>query len=135
VKSQPQASPSNALKPHLAGRRQRRASARDNFIVPEESWNLEQLWVYAYQPDLAGSSLPIASATARIWYGNPAAGGQVVWGDSTTNRLVNATATNIATQKLFLSISHMRLKCSRSIILSATITKMAAITGIGKYLK
>ncbi len=67
----------------------------DNFIVPEgQSWNLEQLWVYAYQPDLAGSSLPIASATARIWYGNPAAGGQVVWGDSTTNRLVNATATN-----------------------------------------
>ncbi len=68
----------------------------DNFTVPAgESWSLGQTHLYIYDPDATGVGSPVVGATLRIWYGEPGAGGQIVWGDAVTDRLTSATATNI----------------------------------------
>jgi hypothetical protein len=68
----------------------------DNFVVPPgQSWTLDQAWVYVYAPDHAGTGSPVTSGTLRIWYGAPGAGGQVVWGDTLTNRYASAQALDV----------------------------------------
>jgi hypothetical protein len=49
------------------------------------SWNIDSLQFYAYQ---TGATTPtITGVYVQIWNGSPMAGGTVVWGDLTTNRL------------------------------------------------
>ncbi len=67
----------------------------DNFIVPSgQSWDLQEVWLYAYQPDWSTTASPIASATLRIWYGQPGSqSASLVWGNTSTDTLITTTAT------------------------------------------
>jgi hypothetical protein len=49
------------------------------------SWNIDSLQFFAYQ---TGATTPtITGVYVQIWNGSPMAGGTIVWGDVTTNRL------------------------------------------------
>ncbi len=66
----------------------------DDFVVAGDSWTLTNVSVYAYQTGVQQPS--ITSANVRIWSGRPGdAGSTVVWGDTSTDRLLAATSTNI----------------------------------------
>ncbi|MGD8439546.1 MAG: hypothetical protein PVG53_03350, partial [Holophagae bacterium] len=59
----------------------------DRFVVPQgESWNIQAIEFYGYQTGSSSSST-MTSLNLRIWQGTPGAGGNVIWGDTTTNRL------------------------------------------------
>ena len=67
----------------------------DNFVVPAGGWHLSAVTVYAFVPDAVGPVSPFAAANFRIWSGSPAnTASQIVFGDSTTNRLSTAYSTN-----------------------------------------
>ncbi len=69
----------------------------DDFTVPAGAgWYVNTITVYAYQTGYVGSQSPFSAANLRIWNGVPGlVGSSVVWGDTTTNRLVESSATNI----------------------------------------
>ncbi len=75
----------------------------DNFTVPAgETWTIDQVAVYAYQTNFAGTTSPITGATLEIWNGVPgSAGSTVIFGDPTTNRL--ATSTDSLLWRIFNS--------------------------------
>ncbi len=67
----------------------------DDFTVPSGAgWNPENFVFYTYQ---TGSSLssPITGLFFRIYNGDPSAGGIVIWGDLTTNRLTSTSFDNV----------------------------------------
>lgn len=69
----------------------------DDFTVPAgETWSLEQVRIYAYQTGFTGTTAPMNMATLQIWNGVPGdPGSTVVFGDTTTNRLVEGVDVNI----------------------------------------
>jgi len=68
----------------------------DNFTVSPETWTIDRLDVFVYQTGFDGPASPLAGATARIWWGVPDAPQSVLlWGDTTTNRLIEVEATNV----------------------------------------
>jgi hypothetical protein len=69
----------------------------DNFVVPAgQRWVISSVSVYAFRINWAFPNTPFVGATLRIWRGRPgAAGSTIVYGDTTTNRLLSSTATNI----------------------------------------
>ena len=64
----------------------------DDFAL-STACHIDTITVYTYQ---TGSTPPtITSVVMQIWDGPPNAGGTVIWGDLTTNRLVSCTAASI----------------------------------------
>lgn len=61
-------------------------SIADDVTISGATWNIDSIKVFGYQ---TGSTLTstFTALYIRIWDGDPGAGGTVVWGDLTTNRL------------------------------------------------
>ncbi len=68
----------------------------DDFTVTDPSgWNIEQVTFFGYQTGSTTDST-FTSVNLRIWDGPPGlVGSNVIFGDTTTNRLANTTWTNI----------------------------------------
>ncbi len=67
----------------------------DDFVVPAGGWMVESFTFFAYQTGSTTTST-INAVNLRIWDGVPgAAGSNIVFGDTTTNRLASSTFTNI----------------------------------------
>jgi hypothetical protein len=65
----------------------------DDFVVPAGGMNVAYVRGYAY---LTGATTTgVTAATLQIWNGPPNAGGTVIFGDTTTNRLANNSFSNI----------------------------------------
>ena len=66
----------------------------DDFVVPAgETWNIESITFVAYQTGSTTTST-INNVNLRIWDGAPNAGGTIIFGDTTTNRLANTVFDN-----------------------------------------
>lgn len=60
----------------------------DDFKVPSgQTWQIDDMRWYVYQTD-ATPVEPITAAYVRVWDGPPGAGGSIIAGDMTTNRLL-----------------------------------------------
>ena len=69
-------------------------SLADDFAVPAgDTWQIDTLTVYVYQTGSTTTST-ITDVRVQIWDGPPNAGGVVVFGDLTTNRLASTTFSN-----------------------------------------
>jgi len=67
----------------------------DDFVVPAGGWNIATVTVFAYQTGSTTTST-INDVRVQIWNGPPGApGSAVVFGDTTTNRLISSSFTNI----------------------------------------
>jgi len=69
-------------------------SVADDFTINGSSWNIEELQFFTYQTGSSTTST-INDARVRIWNGAPNAGGTIIFGDLTTNRLSSTSWTNI----------------------------------------
>ncbi|MFI5236839.1 MAG: hypothetical protein ACHQLA_02755, partial [Ignavibacteriales bacterium] len=69
-------------------------SMADDFVVPAEGWTINEMQFFSYQ---TGSTLTstITEVRVQIWSGDPTAGGTIVWGDLTTNRMATTAFSNI----------------------------------------
>lgn len=69
----------------------------DNFTIPAgQTWVITSVTTYGYRNNWTNHSSPYAGASLRVWKGRPDdAGSTVIFGDTTTNRLLSSTATNI----------------------------------------
>ncbi|MER2600278.1 MAG: proprotein convertase P-domain-containing protein, partial [Caldilineales bacterium] len=66
----------------------------DDFTVPAGGWNISQITFFAYQTGSTTTST-INAVNLRIWDGVPGQpGSNVVFGDTTTNRLASSTWSN-----------------------------------------
>ncbi|MCB9134574.1 MAG: proprotein convertase P-domain-containing protein [Anaerolineales bacterium] len=66
----------------------------DDFTVPAGGWTLDQVIFYAYQTGSSTTST-MTGVNLRIWDGPPNAGGNIIWGDTTTNIMSSTTWSNI----------------------------------------
>jgi hypothetical protein len=62
-------------------------------IVVDQTWTVETITVYAYQTGSPTTST-MTGGYVQVWDGDPAAGGQVIWGDIVTNRMASTAWTN-----------------------------------------
>jgi hypothetical protein len=69
-------------------------SMADDFTVPGAGWNIDEMQFFTYQTN-SGNTSTINDLRVQIYNGPPNAGGTVVWGDFTTNRLTSTTWTTI----------------------------------------
>jgi uncharacterized repeat protein (TIGR02543 family) len=68
----------------------------DDFVVSGGSWQINTITFFAYQTG-SGTTSTINHVNLRIWDGVPgAAGSNIVWGDTATNRLSNTIWSNIS---------------------------------------
>lgn len=69
----------------------------DDFTVPAgQSWTLSSVLVYAYRTGSLATDNIAASGNVRVWSGRPDdVGSTVIFGDTTTNRLLGQTNTNL----------------------------------------
>lgn len=66
----------------------------DEFVVPAGGWTLNCAVLYAYQTGSTTTST-MTAVNVRIWDGQPGAvGSNIVFGDTTTNRMISSTWTN-----------------------------------------
>ena len=65
----------------------------DDFVLTTAS-TLESIDFYSYQSG-SGTTSSINGVYLQIWKGDPTAGGDVVWGDLNTNRLISSQFSNI----------------------------------------
>ncbi|MEP0775109.1 MAG: hypothetical protein HRF46_12180, partial [Acidobacteriota bacterium] len=67
----------------------------DDITVPAGGWYIDTITFFAYQTG-SGTTSTIDHINLRIWDGVPGAvGSTIVWGDTTTNRLVSTAWSNI----------------------------------------
>ena len=67
----------------------------DDLTVPDGGWSIDEIVFFAYQTNSTTTST-ITSVNFRIWDGMPGdSGSNVVFGDTTTNRLVSSSWSNI----------------------------------------
>jgi hypothetical protein len=67
----------------------------DDFTVTDAGgWDIDSFVFGAYQTG-SGTTSTINHVNVRIWDGDPSAGGTVIWGDTTTNRLATTGWSNI----------------------------------------
>ncbi|MCS6989000.1 MAG: T9SS type A sorting domain-containing protein [Chloroherpetonaceae bacterium] len=68
----------------------------DNFVVPAgQVWRVDSVFFYAYQTGSTTTST-ITSVNVRLWRGRPdSAGSTLVFGDTTTNRMIRTRFSNI----------------------------------------
>ncbi len=64
----------------------------DDFVVTDP-WEVESFTFYTYQTGSTTTST-ITGAYVQVWNGDPTSGGQVVWGDLTTNVMSSTAWTN-----------------------------------------
>jgi hypothetical protein len=70
-------------------------SVADDFTVPAgPGWTVTQMTFFGYQTGSTTTST-INDVRVQLWNGPPNAGGSVIWGDLTTNRLASTTFSNI----------------------------------------
>jgi hypothetical protein len=70
-------------------------SMADDFVVTDAAgWQIDDITFFAYQTGSTTAST-ITGVYVAIWDGPPNAGGTVVWGDQTTNRLLTTGWSNI----------------------------------------
>ena len=70
-------------------------SMADDFTVTDTAgWQIDTITFFAYQTGSTTTST-ITGVYVQIWNGAPNAGGTVVWGDLTTNRLLTTDWSNI----------------------------------------
>jgi hypothetical protein len=70
-------------------------SMADDFTVTDAAgWQIDDITFFAYQTNSTTTST-ITGVYVAIWDGDPSAGGTVVFGDQTTNRLVTTGWSNI----------------------------------------
>jgi hypothetical protein len=69
----------------------------DNFTIPAgQTWIISSVSVYAFRGRWTSPASPFSGASLRVWSGRPGTkSATVVFGDTTTNRLLSSTATNI----------------------------------------
>ena len=66
----------------------------DDFTVPPgQAWVIQNVMFFAYQTG-AGLQSTISSVNVRIWNGQPGAGGSVIWGNTTTNRMTSTQSAS-----------------------------------------
>lgn len=67
----------------------------DDFSVPVgETWTINQLTVYIIQ--IGAVTNPVTNMNLRVWNGRPGdAGAAIIFGDTTTNRFLSGTDTNV----------------------------------------
>ena len=66
----------------------------DDFTIPAgQTWNIENVELYAYQTGSTTTST-ITGVNIRIWSGAPGTG-TIVFGDTTTNRMASTTFANV----------------------------------------
>ncbi len=103
-------------------------SSTGNFIADDFSnivqWNLDSIKFFAYQS--LAASVTITGIYIQIWSGSPDAGGSVIWGDLTTNRLSTARLTNI-----YRALSTDPQNCDRRI--QEVIANCSAVLPAGNY--
>lgn len=68
-------------------------SVADDF-TSSASWNIETISFFSYQTGSTTTST-ITGVYVQIWDGDPSAGGSVIYGDLTTNRLASTSFSNI----------------------------------------
>jgi hypothetical protein len=69
-------------------------SMADDFTVTGAGWNIDEMVFYAYQTG-SGTTSTLNDIRIQIYNGPPNAGGTVIWGDMTTNRLSSTNWTTI----------------------------------------
>ena len=69
-------------------------SMADDFVITGSGWNIDEMQFFTYQTN-SGTTSTINDLRVQIWNGPPNAGGVVIWGDMTTNRLTSTNWTNI----------------------------------------
>jgi hypothetical protein len=69
-------------------------SVADDFPVTGGNWNVNGFELYAYQ-SFSGNTSTITGTFIQIWDGVPGAGGNIIAGDLTTNRLMSSTWSNM----------------------------------------
>ncbi len=65
----------------------------DDFTVPAAGWGVSTITFFAYQTGATACTL--TDVRVQIWDGPPNAGGTIVFGDTTTNRLASCALSNI----------------------------------------
>ena len=77
----------------------------DNFTVPEgQRWVISSVSVWGFNQGWVGNNSPFSGATLQIWNGAPGeAGSTVIFGDTTTDRLLSSTASD--TYVIFNSVA------------------------------
>ncbi len=66
----------------------------DSFEVGPEGWILDQVVTFAYQTG-SGPPSTLTGISMQIWDASPAAGGNVIWGDMTTERFVSTEFSGV----------------------------------------
>ncbi len=69
-------------------------SMADDFIISGADWEITEMQFFTYQTGSTTTST-INDLRVQIYNGPPNAGGTVIWGDLTTNRLSSTSWTNI----------------------------------------
>jgi len=69
-------------------------SMADDFTVTGAGWDIDEMQFFTYQTN-SGTTSTINDLRIQIYDGAPNAGGTVVWGDLTTNRMTSTNWTNI----------------------------------------
>ena len=69
-------------------------SVADDFTIADPEWDIQTITFFAYQTGSTTTST-ITGVYVQIWNGDPSAGGSVIWGDLTTNRLASTAWSNI----------------------------------------
>ena len=71
-------------------------SVADDFIVPPGGgWDPTKFTFYTYQTGGGSGASTITGLYFRIYNGDPTAGGTIIWGDLTTNRMTATSWSNI----------------------------------------
>ena len=65
----------------------------DDFVV-DATWNVDEFTFYGYQTN-SGNTSTMTGGYLQIYDGNPSAGGTLIWGDMTTNRMTSTQFSNI----------------------------------------
>jgi hypothetical protein len=66
----------------------------DDFTITDPEWDVQTITFFAYQTG-SGTTSSINHVNLQIWLGDPSAGGTIVFGDTTTNRLGSTAWSNI----------------------------------------
>jgi len=69
-------------------------SMADDFVVTGAGWNINEIQFFGYQTN-SGTTSTFNDLRVQIYNGPPNAGGTVIWGDFTTNRMTATSWTNI----------------------------------------
>lgn len=61
----------------------------DDVTPVGDNWQVSTMSLFAYTPNAPISNSEIGKVVLRVWEGDPRDGGEIIWGDFTTNRFTN----------------------------------------------